>query len=265
MSKMHAMTRFQGGAPRNNLLKGFLLNRRIICKNIITNSARVTKGFTLAETLVTLGIIGIVAAMTLPAVVGKWQKTVHINQMKHTYSVIANAFQMSMQDNGNPKEWDWGTDYSNENIERVVETYLLPYLNFDTIDKKYLEEGTYYTRNIIVRLKNGTTLVFALDGCTDPNSCTPIRILSLYIVVSPKGNVQPMSHESRDYSRSDFILEFSKSSEKLEFFNWGGNTREGMKNNSKYACNKNIAKNMRYNCGALIFYDNWEIKDDYPW
>lgn len=74
-----------------------------------------------------------------------------------------------------------------------------------------------------------------------------------------------MSHESRDYSRSDFILEFSKSSEKLEFFNWGGNTREGMKNNSKYACNKNIAKNMRYNCGALIFYDNWEIKDDYPW
>ena len=58
--------------------------------------------------------------MTLPAVVGKWQKTVHINQMKHTYSVIANAFQMSMQDNGNPKEWYWGTDGSKENLTILI-------------------------------------------------------------------------------------------------------------------------------------------------
>lgn len=263
MSKMHAMTRFQGGgAPQNNLLKGFLLNRRIFRKNIITNSARGTKGFTLAETLVTLGIIGIVAAMTLPAVVGKWQKTVHINQMKHTYSVIANAFQMSMQDNGNPKEWDWGTEQSYANLERVVETYLIPYLNLDT---KNTKQPGQYNHYYAARLKNGTTLSFVLDGCTNANTCNPISITTLYIIVSTKGNVLPMSDTSRDYSREDFILKFSKSSAKLEFFNSGNNTREGLKNNYIYACNKNIAKNMRYNCGALIFYDGWEIKDDYPW
>lgn len=201
--------------------------------------------------------------MTLPAVVGKWQKTVHINQMKHTYSVIANAFQMSMQDNGNPKEWDWGTDQSRANLERVVETYLIPYLNLDTKNTKTPGQyDSYYA----ARLKNGTTLLFILDGCTNPNTCDPISITSLYIIVSPKGNVLPMSDKSRDYSREDFILRFNRFSTKLAFFaGGGGSTREELKNNSLYACNKNIPKNMRFNCGALIFYDNWEIKDDYPW
>ena len=32
------------------------------------------KGFTLAEVLITLGIIGIVAAMTMPTLIGKYQK-----------------------------------------------------------------------------------------------------------------------------------------------------------------------------------------------
>ena len=38
--------------------------------------------FTLAEVLITLGIIGIVAAMTLPALVGKYQKVQTVNQLK---------------------------------------------------------------------------------------------------------------------------------------------------------------------------------------
>ena len=42
-------------------------------------------GFTLAEVLITLGIIGIVAAMTLPALVGKYKDKVLVTQVKkHT-------------------------------------------------------------------------------------------------------------------------------------------------------------------------------------
>ena len=36
-------------------------------------------------------------------------------------------------------------------------------------------------------------------------------------------------------------------------------------NDGKYACNKNIVKNRRLHCAALIFYDGWQISDDYPW
>ena len=40
------------------------------------------KGFTVAEVLITLGIIAIVAAMTLPSLVGKYQKQVTANRLK---------------------------------------------------------------------------------------------------------------------------------------------------------------------------------------
>lgn len=49
------------------------------------------KGFTLAEVLINLGIIGIVAAMTLPALMGKYQEHVLVTQAKKSYSVIMNA------------------------------------------------------------------------------------------------------------------------------------------------------------------------------
>ncbi len=48
--------------------------------------------FTLAEVLVTLGIIGVVAAMTLSTVISKIQDKQNIAKWKKEYSVISNAF-----------------------------------------------------------------------------------------------------------------------------------------------------------------------------
>ncbi len=52
-------------------------------------------GFTLAEVLITLGIIGIVAAMTLPVLVGKYREKVLISRAKKTYSIISNALNLA--------------------------------------------------------------------------------------------------------------------------------------------------------------------------
>lgn len=49
------------------------------------------KGFTLAEVLITLGIIGIVAAMTLPTLVANHRKKVLQTQFLKTYSDLNNA------------------------------------------------------------------------------------------------------------------------------------------------------------------------------
>ena len=58
-----------GGAPANKLLKGF----------------------TMAEVLITLGIIGIIAAMTFPALYGKYQMKTFEVAFKKQYSTIQNA------------------------------------------------------------------------------------------------------------------------------------------------------------------------------
>ena len=43
------------------------------------------RAFTIAEVLITLGIIGIVAAMTLPVVIGNYQKKVTVEKLKTVY------------------------------------------------------------------------------------------------------------------------------------------------------------------------------------
>lgn len=50
------------------------------------------KGFTLAEVLITLGIIGIIAAMTLPSLIGNYKKKVLQNQFKVAYSLFQQAY-----------------------------------------------------------------------------------------------------------------------------------------------------------------------------
>lgn len=54
-------------------------------------SLKLKLAFTLAEVLITLGIIGIVAAMTLPVVVGKYKEKVLVTAAKRSCSTINNA------------------------------------------------------------------------------------------------------------------------------------------------------------------------------
>ena len=51
------------------------------------------KSFTMAEVLITLGIIGIIAAMTLPALINKYDLYVRQQQFKKAYATLSNALQ----------------------------------------------------------------------------------------------------------------------------------------------------------------------------
>lgn len=50
--------------------------------------------FTLAEVLITLGIIGVVAAMTLPTLINKFQEKQTVTAVKKAYSEFSQAFMM---------------------------------------------------------------------------------------------------------------------------------------------------------------------------
>ena len=58
--------------------------------------------FTLAEVLITLGIIGVIAALTIPSLIAKYQDKVLIQQTKKAFSVFQNGLALASQDNGTP-------------------------------------------------------------------------------------------------------------------------------------------------------------------
>ena len=94
--------------------------------------------FTLAEVLITLGIIGVVAAMTLPALIGNYQKQVTVNKLKRSYTTISQMFTRARSDYGDPNEWSFsygamnnsdGTSNFSVVLPEVAKTYFLPYLD----------------------------------------------------------------------------------------------------------------------------------------
>lgn len=56
--------------------------------------------FTLAEVLITLGIIGVVAAMTLPMLIGNYKNQIYATQLKKSVNTIENAFKFELAMNG---------------------------------------------------------------------------------------------------------------------------------------------------------------------
>ena len=55
--------------------------------------------FTLAEVLVTLGIIGVVAAMTVPNLMENYQRQSYVTQLRKVYSELSQAAETAMTEN----------------------------------------------------------------------------------------------------------------------------------------------------------------------
>ncbi len=80
----------------------------------------VKRAFTLAEVLITLGIIGIVAALTMPAVIGNYKKRVVVTRLKHFSSMWKQAIRMAEVEHGETKYWD---GFTNEDPDAMLESY----------------------------------------------------------------------------------------------------------------------------------------------
>ena len=81
--------------------------------------------FTLAEVLITLGIIGVVAAMTLPTLVQKKTNSEVEAKLQKIYSAMNQAVMLSEIDNG-PKEY-WPPSCTETTCEEYYNKYFLKY------------------------------------------------------------------------------------------------------------------------------------------
>ena len=78
---------------------GILASKSVSCRHSNTDLHKKV-AFTLAEVLITLGIIGVVAAVTLPTLIQNYQKTVYVNQLKKAYSVLNNGVKQMIVEQG---------------------------------------------------------------------------------------------------------------------------------------------------------------------
>ncbi|PWL77021.1 hypothetical protein DBY21_05775 [Candidatus Gastranaerophilales bacterium] len=85
-----------GGHPKISSFRAKKIN---LCQYVIKPA------FTLSETLITLAVIGIVAAMTLPSLVGRYQEKVTVNKLKQTYSLLSQAFEQAINEEGPVENW----------------------------------------------------------------------------------------------------------------------------------------------------------------
>lgn len=68
---------------------------------------RKIKAFTLAEVLITLGIIGVVASLTLPILISSYQESTYIQQFKKVYAELSQIYIRASQDSGGETASSW--------------------------------------------------------------------------------------------------------------------------------------------------------------
>ena len=83
----------------------------------------------MAEVLITLGIIGVVAAMTLPTLFGNIQKRQTVSRLQKVYAELKQAVKISSDENGDPSGWD----YTLTN-EEFIKRYFAPYLKISVVN-----------------------------------------------------------------------------------------------------------------------------------
>ena len=82
-------------------------------------------GFTLAEILITLGIIGIVAALVLPSAITNYKNRIIVAKLKHNYSLVSQALASAVAKNGDIKNWE---GFNDTNPTTIVRNYIAPEL-----------------------------------------------------------------------------------------------------------------------------------------
>ncbi len=258
-----------GGLAQNNPDGNSFLFRNPLSKfpfdlNLIPERS----GFTMAEVLITLGIIGIVAAMTLPSLIQRNNNKVVETRLKKFYSAMNQAILMSENVNGDKKDWfsdvtnttqkdEEGNFIKGSNPAEVwFNYYLAPYLNI--IDKETLPDGSY-----IVYFADGGALEAASHTTRDWHfyAGKPKKCIEKYPEVTSRIGICMFKFSFMpDLNNEHWRYHYNKGMEPFKYL-WEGDSA-GLYSATPYGCRKGNER--PYYCTALIQMNNWTIPKDYP-
>ena len=119
--------------------------------------------FTLAEVLITLGIIGVVAAMTMPSLMQNYKRQQATARIKKFVSVINQALISAENDLGPREDWVIGEMDNSDSAYDFLNTYIKPYIKSADIEKR-----TLFGRNMAtLRFVDGSQMSVKVGACYD--------------------------------------------------------------------------------------------------
>ena len=249
-------------------------------KNFIKKAA-----FTLAEVLITLTILGIVAYLVIPNIVQSYKKTLTVNRLKIAYSMLNDAVSLSFIENKYPNGNLGATD--------IFNNYFKPYLNISkdcgTNSNKgcFKDNSWYYLSSSSpdnsssggyssayfhqVLLKNGMSLAIY------NNKNVPKRRILIYVDIDgPKHGKSRLGQDIFAFMYVD-PNNLASNSTALNFKNQGYFFAPGYMDGKSVLYSVFYDKDRQFmldnckkggdgmNCAALIVKDGWKINNDYPW
>ena len=231
-------------------------------------------GFTLAEVLITLGIIGVVAAITMPTLISKYQKKVLATQLKKNFSAIEQAIIMTQAEIEDPN-WVHDIDEiqigygAKKIIQETAEKYIIPNLQ---IAKNY---GYIFPGSKIYnfpKYKNYSGEQVAPTSTTGSMFYTFEMVSGAYVFYTTGRNsnktfTNPYIYVDVNGQRPPNIIGKDVF---LLIINFNGHLEMPGIRKTRAAlleqCNTDVNKiNIWGSCGALIQKDGWQFSKDYPW
>ena len=218
------------------------------------------KGFTLAEVLITLAIIGVVAAMTIPTLISNYKKHTVETKLKRVYSVMNNAIKLSTIDNGETATWDTlgtssTTSATYQDVLEWYNKYLANYIKASKIEKAQNSE------DLLLYFPDGSVLVikrylYDMHYFTDYKAVdNPVNGVSYFAF-----RFQPKYLDESQINNPD--LKYAINSGFETYSNAWDGTVEGTKYAKYgYGCFEQGAAS----CAKLIQLNGWKIPDDYPY
>ena len=213
------------------------------------------KGFTLAEVLITLGIIGVVAALTIPTLIQNYKVKQASTRLKKFNSVMRQAVMLSEIDNGSIFSWKRNKNIKDENnqddyvanameIEKYFDTYLAKYIKYSELEKNGVignEVSLKFFDGSSLKIHNGGCLdiYYDLNGESAPNESG--RDIFIFLLCSDKSEARTYLGSENSYFGAYNDKNISSRDDALE-----------------------LCKEISDYCSLLLQYDNWEFKKDYP-
>lgn len=192
--------------------------------------------FTLAEVLITMSIVGVVAALTIPTLHYQKTKKEYSTKLKNFFSKMDNAVLEMQVEKGSFRDMKKPTEATKiawymDNID--------PYMGHDYVKGKrvYFKDGSYFSINNIGGCQD---MVYDVNGEKKPNSTGKDQFRFLYC-----------------FDDNNRIQWFGNAE---VFF---GTYGSGMHSMSRPEMISKCRSNKHY-CSKLLQNDLWEFKDDYP-